>query len=384
MWLPACATNPGTSPTNQKFTVFVHDQAMSKASKIHRSSRLDVLRGLCALIVVLYHVGMTVPGWYDRLYDAIWPRPVIAGPSAVFVFFVLSGYVLYIALIERGGGQAGPFLRRRFGRIYPPIVVAVFLGWILSATLRSSNDPMLSAWASEFWARPLGWGDMLKPLLLSGDRLDVDPPLWSVVIELQYSLAFPLIARAVLGWGWRAAAAALAVSVVAQHLAIDRSVLRFLFLFAGGAALAHDRERYFAVLRAVGPGARIAVAVCSIGLLSFHHTDALGIPAMVGGLLLVAVIACEGPEMKWMDKGALLFLGQISYSLYLVHMPIILGCAHLSAGFIPLPASLLIAVLTSLIVASAFWRWVEHPSILYGQRLGSGSNGHRALAATAG
>lgn len=346
---------------------------MEPSRALDRNHQLDALRGICALVVVFYHLTMLLPGVNGALWAAWWPRPLIAGPSAVFVFFALSGYVLQIAFAERGGQAVAPFLLRRFGRIYPPVVAAVLLGLVMVSVLRPADTlpdtlPM-SDWARQFWTHPFGAGDVIAPLVLGSGRLDLDPPLWSIVIELRYSLAFPLIALAVLRWGWHAAAAALACSLATALVLPEFVTLRFAVLFTAGAALAFDRARCAALLARIGAPVRAVLLVAAIMLLCQEPGAWLGMAVSLGAVLLVALVALGQDRPRWADAPVLRWLGQVSYSLYLVHFPIMLGLTYALGRFIPLSLVLALVLPASLAAAQLCWRWVELPAIALGRRL---------------
>jgi peptidoglycan/LPS O-acetylase OafA/YrhL len=92
----------------------------------------------------------------------------------------------------------------------------------------------------------------------------------------------------------------------------------------------------------------------------------------VGAALLVLAAAEEGPTRRVLSLRPALFLGRISYSLYLVHFPLMLLVApRLIHTVSPWSAPLLIAVLLplSILVSVASYRLVERPSITWGNRV---------------
>src|SRR5690349_12562971 len=96
-----------------------------------RLESLDSLRGVAAMIVVLHHCASTMPGVRAALAGTYVLRPLIVGPSAVSVFFVLSGMVLYGTFDGKDGFHYLPFLIKRVTRLYPPVVAAVLASLML-------------------------------------------------------------------------------------------------------------------------------------------------------------------------------------------------------------------------------------------------------------
>ena len=211
-----------------------------------RVESLDGLRGLAALIVIFHHCVMTLAGGREWVDATILLRPIIAGPSAVLVFFVLSGFVLYL-MVERGDPfRYAPYLIKRMMRIYPPLLAAVICSALLYTALRPSPLPALSDWFNA-----ASWQNPPTPQILAGHVLlfdgmayhSLDNVIWSLVHELRLSLVFPLLALAVRRSTLVALTLSLLVSTMSKGLmapvAPDTMVdifasLQYLFLFAAG------------------------------------------------------------------------------------------------------------------------------------------------------
>ncbi|MGA2908701.1 MAG: acyltransferase [Terracidiphilus sp.] len=166
-----------------------------------RYVELDSLRGLAALMVVLFHVL--------NLWQAdAQPASVIIryflgleypfGTDAMLLFFVLSGFVLSLPAIN-GKPQTYPtFLIRRVFCIYVPYLPALLVSvagafWLHGIITRS-------IWFHPFWSEPVNWGLVGQHVLfLSLSNTDqFDPPIWSLVYEMRISLIFPLLCGLVL------------------------------------------------------------------------------------------------------------------------------------------------------------------------------------------
>jgi hypothetical protein len=102
---------------------FVYAEFRKLDGSMKRLLELDALRGLAALMVPLYHprllFGLHLPGFEHYL----WSGPLhilVAGPEAVILFFVLSGFVLALPIVQRKQLPYHAYLIRRICRIYLP------------------------------------------------------------------------------------------------------------------------------------------------------------------------------------------------------------------------------------------------------------------------
>lgn len=174
-------------------------------------ARLTSTRGVASLLVIFYHCFLSFPlepeatvthtplqvGWSWLFVQQV--LCILAnGDAAVMVFFVLSGCVLAMQLDRRPFTVAvvpGFYVRRIF-RIYPLAIFAVLLGlgtvWILRACF---GHVVLPPTPTEAMQQSTHVGAVLRGLLILDN--DLDPPLWSLKVEIYLSFAFPLIYWAV-------------------------------------------------------------------------------------------------------------------------------------------------------------------------------------------
>jgi peptidoglycan/LPS O-acetylase OafA/YrhL len=170
--------------------------------KTPRFPQLYALRGVAALSVFFHHflVMMPVmPAWLEKIqftplhffYD---------GTAAVVLFFVLSGLVLnlkYASLEIFPAHWVSAFIINRIFRIYPAFLAAIGLSLFLRYFLYvPSVMPAMSASLNAHWGHPLNIPLLLKlfTLVLPGLQADqIDPPMWSLMIEMRVSLFFPVI-----------------------------------------------------------------------------------------------------------------------------------------------------------------------------------------------
>jgi peptidoglycan/LPS O-acetylase OafA/YrhL len=305
--------------------------------------RLDGLRALAALAVVLFHETV-LPG----------------GSVGVDVFFVLSGWLITQLLWREAEGRGDidltAFLVRRVRRLVPALALLLVAYAILSPTL----------WPGYANVR---WLDIGSAALYLANWREVAAPTkgplahtWSLAIEGQFYLLWPLAIIALVRMSRRLAAFVIAAAWLA--LTAARAVVQ-----AGG----HDALAYFAFpLHATGmllgaalavapPGARRGWGAAGVGVLGilalFPHDHWSFYWQTTVAELAAAAVILQPP--KWLAWGPLVFVGLISYGVYLWHIPVWLafGPAHFRAAqLLTVPVSLALASASYFTVEAAFRR----------------------------
>jgi peptidoglycan/LPS O-acetylase OafA/YrhL len=221
-------------------------------------------------------------------------------------------------------------------------------------------------------------------MLGSSWHTHIDPVIWSLVHEMRISLVFPAVMLVLLRIGLvPVLTVALAASVLAGVAAEGdthpylRSALwtvHYLVFFVAGAGFARHRAGIAARLRHAAPS-RVALMVL-VGLLLFESRglvpfgDAV-VHYLVGvSALLMIALAIGAPRVSaLLERPSLAWLGKVSYSLYLLHVPVLMACTYLFAHAMPLPLTMIPAALVTLVLCEAFYRGVEAPCIALGHRL---------------
>jgi peptidoglycan/LPS O-acetylase OafA/YrhL len=371
-----------------------------------RVRALDGLRGLAALVVLLHHILLASAPQLAYAYDGV-PQPrgavvwlltytpvhvLWAGPEAVVVFFVLSGFVLSLPVARGGRLRVGSYYPARFLRLYLPVWGALLLAAALHLAVGRHVLAGASWWLNAH-AQPLtARAARLDASLLSGaGDWGFTSVLWSLRWEVLFSLLLPVLLLAPLGRRvWSAAGAllcflallraggSLGAGVARQEAgggplgASGGEYLLELPPFVLGALLAfHYRrlERLAAALRA--PGARNATARLALGVGCIGGlTAGWWLPGSENPAALVAAGAClalvaaltVGAFGGFLESAPMQWTGRRSYSLYLVHEPIVVALAFALGGR-PAPISFaLLAIPLALAAAAVFYRGVERPA----------------------
>lgn len=295
---------------------------------------LTGLRFLAALWVVLY------TAWPHL--DVSWiPVAVTRGYLGVEVFFVLSGFILshvYLEAAGQGRYSYGGFLWARIARVYPLHLLTLFgmvaLG-IAGTAAGLSIDGSLTDWRAlpAHLTMTHAWG--LAP------SSAFNHPSWSISAEWFAYLTFP--AWAFLAWRLRerpvvavagAVALALAIYAAFQPLAgfslteatFRWGALRIVPCFVLGCAL------YLVYRRAPIPFAGPVALISGLGLLA---SASLGfwdpVTVLLAGGLILGLGSLDNARAGLMGSKAAVYLGEISYSIYMVCAPVLLIMTNVAA-----------------------------------------------------
>jgi peptidoglycan/LPS O-acetylase OafA/YrhL len=361
---------------------------------------VQALRALAVLLVVLFH---------------FWPRRLPGGFVGVDVFFVISGFLIsghILRSLERGTFTFRSFYLRRARRLLPAacLVLAVTSAAVLAFMPYSTwRAPLTEALASTLYVQ--NWVLAWTGSDYFGGKGTAAQHYWSLSVEEQYYLFWPLSLLALWAWSRRARGAreaslrllaGLAALTGASFVAsvvmtrADAGTAYFatytrMWEFGAGALLAlQPRWRTHARLRgAVGWGG-VALIVLSALLLD-ETTPFPGWAATAPVVGAVAVIAAGLVDRRWstarlVRSAPIQFLGDVSYSLYLWHWPLIIlvpAALAVTAGVMLkvglLAVCVLLAWATAVLVED---RWRDH-AVDAGQEAAR-SRARRANSATAG
>ncbi|WNV89190.1 acyltransferase [Umezawaea sp. Da 62-37] len=299
-----------------------------------RLSFLDGVRALAALYVVLHHIWFTVYPTYPVNSGPVFLGWLLYGHLAVAVFIVVSGFSLTVAPARRGyrlGGVAR-FLRRRAWRILPPYWAALGLSVLVFGLI-----------TPELTGRAITLKGVLAHFFLVQDVVDSPKPngaFWSIAIEWQIYFLFPLVLllRRRIGPLWMvvvSTAAVVAAQLVGENVGPLDGVLnltpQFLALFVFGVAAAMVLEEGRTAPRWLGAAGVACFAVFVVLAVVFGSVWVdrgyfwIDLLVGVGTAAVLAVLAGGGfaPLRAFLASWALSRVGLFSYSVYLVHLPLL-------------------------------------------------------------
>lgn len=387
-----------------------------------REFALDGLRGLGALIVLFWHLsvhffpsaawGAVQPaswGWESLIYNGPFGF-LISGTFAVVLFFLLSGYVLTVGYLR--SGETGPMYRRMIGRIPRLFIPATATTLIVYFAYRyapyysgKTGIDVLKETGSFVFLEPylsVKYDYSLRELLLnifwqpwvSPDFTRLyNGVLWTMSIELSGSFLTMILAMVICHTlGRRAFPYAMSVLSLAPMVLYPGHGVYFSFFLFGSVIASLD-------LRPVlqGPVAGIiCVLLLMAGLfaggytgsgltsvLSFTQVNLGSTPSIVllkgfGAILVLVVTLLSADISRFLSRPGFVWLGRISFSLYLIHATLIAYVGHFV--FLSLEGSVALhyrtmagaaaTLVAALGAAALLTKWVDEPAVRFSQALG--------------
>ena len=367
----------------------IEDPSGRKSTELAYRPDVDGLRAIAILSVVFFHYG-------------VWP--FTGGFAGVDVFFVISGFLItgliHREMVERRFSILR-FYERRIRRIFPALFAMLAVATVASALIlfpldfeRYADSLVATAFFSsnfEFW-REVGYFDIAatqKPLL----------HLWSIAVEEQFYLLFPAILLIV---GTVSRRKLLTATAISFALSLAYSVWAVANAPSAAFYLLPSRfwELMLGALLALAPvsapsshSVREGLSVTGLAMIVasvFLYTSSDPFPGLRALLpcagTALAIYANSRPTFsgKLLSAKPIVFVGLISYSLYLWHWPIlVLSQIALNRTLSPIESWSFIALSFALAIFS--WRYIEQPvrrrTKIGWQRLFGGAAA--AIAATA-
>lgn len=335
---------------------------------------IDGLRAIAVLAVILFHFDLGFPGGY----------------AGVDVFFVISGFLIgsiIIGKVDQDRFQLSQFWIRRIRRLLPAlfaVVIAVSIAsyfWMVPAHLEEIGKSILAQpalAANIYFFQESGYFETAseyQPLLHT----------WSLAVEEQFYLALPFLLPLFLRWGkGRAVLLIGAISILSLAWSIYGSISYQSFTFY--MILSRSWELNIGVLLALYCAGtrpltcrrpvRESLSWAGLGMIiacfSFYGVDTpfpsyTALLPCLGTAFLIFSLghpASDGSNpailQRFLSLSPVVFVGKISYSLYLWHWPVFVFLNHITLRemttldkAIGISASFLLAILS--------WRWIEQP-----------------------
>jgi peptidoglycan/LPS O-acetylase OafA/YrhL len=328
---------------------------------------VDCMRGIAASAVVWFHLtngnSVVMSEWLRASGRQGW--------IGVEMFFVISGFVIPHALLASAFRleHYGPFVLRRIVRLDPPYFVSMLL--TIALAYLSAARPGFGGSPPDYTALQLA-SHVAYVTGFFGLRW-INVVYWSLSLELQYylliALLFPLLANGRAVVRMTTVAALCATSLIVRN---PLFVFGWLGLFALGILAFQKRHSMLSVPQYV-----VAVALASAAV------------AVTGGpaVALVAAATTLLIAFATFEHRLLLFLGTISYSLYLVHVPVggrvMNAVGHAQLGPTATVAATCAAFAISVTVAYVFYIAIERPARRWATHIQYARGAGSAVAAVA-
>jgi peptidoglycan/LPS O-acetylase OafA/YrhL len=348
---------------------------------------LQSIRGIAALVVVVGHCisYYATPDWW------MFAKAVANTKAAVTIFFILSGFVLTFSLQRRPINliNLAVYYLKRFFRIYPALLVASCVALAYVSALHYDIDvPNESRWLSERFK-----AERFAPLHIITSFLGISayliPPVWTICVEILASILLPglafLLIRSLPAF-WSVIIGLVLLSIVSggrffYHLDM------YLMDFAVGASMVVVSPEPLRRLRQRGLPLGLLVAGAAVLLLFGRAVSGVDlhnhwIHLYESGLsaFIIFCFARVGLQVRWLRHDTAVWLGDISYSVYLLHFTVLCVLAKLFAVLMPevlvtiggVWAGLLLCLVSFLVViplSGWMYRRVELAGIALGGRL---------------
>ncbi len=319
-----------------------------------RIVHIDGLRGIAIFLVILYH---------------FFPQLFRGGFVGVDVFFVISGYVIHRHLTTLDRFDFREFYTRRAIRIFPSLLIIVLVVTILSQfflldypkRLLMNSVMASSVFLTNFYffstSNYFDLDSLAKPLL----------PLWSLAVEEQFYLLWPL-----LFWGLKrkfkswlvllifiSFVSALYLGSISQSYNFYSLQTRFWEIAVGiflSALKIKSTPRVVVLLRVILISLSLVIVATGIGSETWPNFATLVI-------VFATAIAIASPGAKLeriLSRSEVVFLGRISFPLYLIHWPLLSIYSSMNPAYIPLVDKIVLITL-SVLLAFLLYQFVETP-----------------------
>jgi peptidoglycan/LPS O-acetylase OafA/YrhL len=334
---------------------------------------IQACRAVAALLVVLFHLGRTIS--LEKYFGIpAFDRPFAFGDAGVFFFFVLSGFIISHAHSSDIGDaeQLPRYVRRRVARIYP-VYWIIFLAVYALACFSTDARRGL----------PTDIPTIIKSLLLVPQDSAVVGGLGSPVIVVAWTLQYEMVFYSIFGafivhraLGALFTLAALVSAGICFHRACTFPALflsnPLLLLFCQGVFVSWLCKQAFNI--------RWPRAIFSLGIMAFALLAAVDIVrgdssqfagrgllyGAASSLIIFGLVKAEQRGLTLSRSNILVRLGDASYSLYLIHFPLISALCKLAifagmAGLLGASVSYFLILISCIIAALAFSAIIERP-----------------------
>jgi peptidoglycan/LPS O-acetylase OafA/YrhL len=309
----------------------------------HRFHVLDGMRGLAAILVMLHHYYFTKSA-APTAWASAHLREAFLG---VDFFFILSGFVICHSYGEKllSGMSPGDYLARRFARLFPMMAIGLLLGllafYVSGHANYTSRDLLIATIGNLFFIPFLG---------VRGPLFPTDDPLWSIFFELLASVAFIGLIRIKRRTLIRICAVSLGLLVIASFVACIEDGESWLHLSLGGGThffggfprvffgftcgmllyQLRSMPSPFSLLNRIqsAPSFHPFILYAAlVGMLLFPH-PIKGLYSFGAIMVLAPLFVIQGSNAKCENSAVVAtskFLGWLSYPIYCLHVPILLG-----------------------------------------------------------
>jgi peptidoglycan/LPS O-acetylase OafA/YrhL len=252
-----------------------------------------------------------------------------------------------------------------------------------------------SEWLDTLWVSPVTAKMLLSHLLMTGigfNSIRLDGPIWSLFVEMRASIVFPLLVLFVRRLGWVGMAAAIVValaSVRIRDMIGDTPIthadglvggvlhtLYYIMFFCMGIMLAARLDQFRILIERTRPafhGCAFVFMIISFVVFSyvpkeFVSKECIDIFIEISASYLIVYSMCSKLAIRMLLHPVFVWLGEVSFSLYLIHLPILISVYYLLGANASLVAVFLVAVPSMILAGEILHLAVERPSMALGRK----------------
>ncbi len=365
-------------------------------------AKIDFLRGIAILMVFLFHAQLVLfPGSHELGYTAegimrgssrdklIRFSPTAFGWSGVQLFLLISGYLIHRNFIKNSCVfEAGTYFSKRFWRIYPPYIITLLGIILVIGELRN------------YIITPLGSRDLFYHIFMVHNLKEayiygINPSLWSLALEVQLYLLYPLFLLVRIKWGITTAfftSFIIAIFLLVAENYFTKGQYYNSYYFSAGALWYNwcagaliSEIHYNKKLAFKGNAGKISILTIALfwGTRFFyvHYYVMLFLAILFWASFLEWYMARTTIEKYGSFGKSVIALGICSYSFYLIHQPLtheifriyknLSQQLNMEYLFVFGIIFMIISFFIILVVSKFLYRYVELPSIRLGARLRS-------------
>jgi peptidoglycan/LPS O-acetylase OafA/YrhL len=347
---------------------------------------INAWRGIAALLVAYFHcrqvtwIGIqqfhrTAHGLDANAVFSYLTFPIAWGSAGVPIFFVISGYCIHRALARKliavpsAPLDSGNFLLRRFARIYPVLIAALLLTFALDS-LSGTFLPVSHK------INPFDLHAFIVNILslqgIAGKTFGSNGALWTLSVEVQFYLVYPLLIALRRRIGMRGVLVFVGIVNIASAVVFERHQIvvftSYWFAWTLGAWIAEAKVLGVKARPHTGLVAG-AIALAGCGAFSLAQYAAFQLWALAFAVYLFG--ALDKPWRETFAVRGLSWLGEFSFSIYVVHLPIfvLLGSVFFRSTLQTDIWASFAFTAVAVCVAFAFYFAVERPAMMWSAAL---------------
>ena len=340
---------------------------------LRKIDALDGFRGVAVLLIIVHHLPVAVPSLFHRVTKG--------GGFGVDAFFVLSGFLITAILLrdQAKGGRVrfGAFYRRRALRLLPALLVfiAIYVSYEYATNVPHAHEPSSALSVVFYYSNTWLLG---VPISIGLSHL------WSLAVEEQFYMLWPLCLALFFGLRRRFTSTVLLMVGLIAVVAIRRAYLwnhgtSWIYLYTRlftradalliGCLIAQFWVRGKLPKRGVQLAGWIALGYFLYGAGdAFLYRGGFTLIAVAVGLILVAVLQTDWLVNRFLRLRPLRAVGRVSYALYIWHLAIFNEVARYGRSWNPWVQAI-VALGVSAIATYGSWVLVERPFLRWKDRL---------------